>query len=50
MNEVTNAGGAPGFVRMNGSASRGTHSPSPARVGMTKGIMGAGGQPVSGSV
>src|SRR5882672_1963625 len=50
MNEVTNAAGDPGLTRRNGSASRGTHSPSPGRGGVMYGFMGGGGQPVSGSV
>src|SRR5436190_203356 len=41
MNDVTNAAGAPGFVRRNGSWSRGAHCPSPGRGGVTYGFLGA---------
>src|SRR5882724_8068755 len=50
MNENTNGEGAPGFFWMKGSLSIDVHLPSPCSAGDSIGSIGAGGQPVSGSV
>ena len=50
MNDVMNEGGAPGVCVMNGSLSSAIHSPSPGNAGESRGFIGAGGQPISGSV